>query len=84
MTTSAERLQKIFDREIARLEQTSATGGLDIAGLKQLETLVNAYSKYKDQRLAQTEELDEVPTEDLLKELNNDGQANPTRKGKAK
>jgi hypothetical protein len=73
--SSPELLQRIFDREIARLNTESEAGGLDAAGLKQLEMLVRAYSSFRDQRLAATDPLSEKSTDELLKELHD----NPTR-----
>jgi hypothetical protein len=79
--SSAELLQKIFDREIARLNVASESEGLDAAGLRQLEMLVKAYSSFRDQRLGNSDPLSTSSTEDLLKELHND---NPTREPAAK
>ena len=66
---SPEALQRIFDLEIARLLSEAESNGLDMSGIKKLESLVGAYSKYKDQRLGTQDELAEESTENLLEYL---------------
>lgn len=64
--SSSQKLQAIFDIEIDRLHSLAQQAPLDAADVKRLEQLVAAYSKYKAQDFKESDELDSVPTEQLL------------------
>lgn len=66
---SAKLLQDIFDREIARLDGASRAGGLSAQELRSLDTLISAYSRYRHQNLLPTDDMSEIPTDDLLSQL---------------
>ncbi len=61
--SSSQKLQAIFDREIDRLHKLEF---LDEADLARLNTLVTSYSKYKAQDFKEHDDLDNIPTEELL------------------
>ena len=61
MSDTQDKVLEIFDREIARLNTISESGGLDTEGIKQLTQLTTALKNY------QSTELDEDSEEDLSK-----------------
>lgn len=64
--SSSQKLQAIFDIEIARLHRLAERAALDAADVKRLESLVAAYSKYKAHDFKEHDDLDSLPTDDLL------------------
>lgn len=69
-------LHDIFQREIARLHEQSQTAPLDVSDLVRLEKLVSSYRKFLPNDPTEPDQLDDLPTEELLKRVNN---ADPAR-----